>query len=250
MKLLPFGCLVVPTVEQLIKIDEKNLALIEELRPARRNTNLRTHIAFHDAVTRALAFRLMLRFALRVATILPLLASIFEQLDCTVDLPEKSSRGRRGGLPAIITRAAKAELHSYRLHCTALRRKLSSLYFRGTAMQWLTDVINHRNVPLLALIQEHGVPNYLGTHMVLTETNKTARVANDFGRKWTENALRLKRCSSCDTDRVMRHEVEDQKANSTAADSSEHIWIARTSEVIDAVNAQIFKKPLTGLRSS
>lgn len=250
MTLLPFGSRVVPSLEQLSKIDEENLANIEKLRPARRSKNVREHVAFHNAVTRALAFRLMVRFALRAAKLLPFLATLDEKLDNTIDLPEKSSHGHRGGLPAIITTATKNELEAYRRHCDAMRRKLTNLYFKGTALQWLNDVVNFKRVPLLALIEERGVPTYLSTQLVLDKIYEVARVADDFGRKWTENAMRLKHCRTTDIDRAMRHEVEDQKAYNTVSDSSEHTWYVRMNITLDRVHAPIFKKKFSGLRSS
>ena len=250
MTILPFGSRVVPSLEQLVNIDVANFAQIEALRPARRSSNVGAHVDFHNAVTQALAFRLMLRFALRAAKQLPLMASIDEQLDTTVDFAEKATHGRRGGLAAILTASAKSELKAYRLHCTALHRKLSKLLFRGTALQWLSDVINHKRVPLLAIIEDRGVPQYLSTQMVLQQTSEIARVADDFGRKWTENSMRLKGCRTSDTDRAMRHEVEDQKANDTVADTSEPNWISRVGHVIDQINAQVFKADFSGLRSS
>jgi hypothetical protein len=250
MTLLPFGSRVVPSLEQLIKIDEHNLANIETLRPGRRSKNIREHFAFHNAVTRALGFRLMIRFALRAAALLPFLATLDEKLDVTLDLPEKSSHGRRGGLPALITKDARSELKAYRMHCDALRRKLSTLYFKGTALQWLIDVVNHRRVPLLALIEDHGVPTYLSTQLVLEKCFEIARVADDFGRKWTENAMRLKHCRTTDIDRAMRHEVEDQKAYNTVSDSDEHTWYARMSITMDRAHTPIFKTKFSGLRSS
>lgn len=250
MTLLPFGSRVVPSLEQLIKIDEHNLANIESLRPARRSKNVPEHFAFHNAVTRALAFRLMIRFALRATKLLPFPATLHEKLDATLDLSEKSAHGRRGGLPALITAEAQSELTAYRKHCEALRRKLTTLYFKGTALQWLTDVINHKRVPLLALIEDHGVPTYLSTQMVLEKIFEVARVADDFGRKWTENAMRLKHCHTTDIDRAMRHEVEDQKSYNTVSDSSEHTWYARMSTTLDRVHAPIFKTKFSGLRSS
>lgn len=250
MKILAFGCQVVPSPEQLLKIDKRNRLRIDAMRPARRSKDINAHLEFHRVVTLAFAFRLIIRLALRFAKQLPLWASVREAEDSAIDIVEKASKGRRGGMPAIITKTIELEIKSYRLHCTALRRKLTLLHFKGTAMQWLSDVINYKHVPLLAIIEAQGMPTYIGTQMVLSDTSEVALIADDFGRKWSENILRTHGMRTGDIDRSLRHQVDDHKVYSTVADAGEPEWYSRCFSALDLANAVIFEGVIQGLRSS
>lgn len=244
---MAFGSQVVPSFETIQALDASSLNHLENLLPGKRS-GVDTEFAFHNKYVVSLGFRFMVRFTLRAAKEIALSASIHETCDETADIEEKSSADRKGGIAAPITDAAREEIQCLRAHCKALLRRLEKRNFKGAVMDWLAAVGNHEEVPLLMCIDSQGRLKAVGTNTVLNEVCGDYRLADDFGRKWNENAMRLAGCRTSDIDRMLRHEVAGQETTSSVADASEAVWIRRTKTVVEPLHQALFPKPLRGLR--
>jgi hypothetical protein len=244
---IAFGSQVVPSFEAIRALDASSLNHLERLLPG-KHSGLDKEFAFHNKYILSLGFRFMVRFTLRSAKEIALFASIDEACDDTVDLEEKSSADRKGGIAALITDAAREEIQCLRAHCKALLHRLQKRSFKGAVMDWLAAVANHDEVPLLMCIDSRGHLKAVGTNTVLKEVCGDYRLADDFGRKWNENAMRLAGCRTGDIDRMLRHEVAGQETTSSVADASEAVWIRRTKAVVEPLHQALFPTQLHGLR--
>lgn len=244
---MAFGSQVVPSSTAISVLDSANLEIVTRERP-RFRCSVEKDLAFHRLYTIAVAFRLMLLLALRAAKIIPISAAVDEDFDLTIDLTEKGSAGRSGGMAAILTDIIANEIRTYRKHCFALRNRLKNRGMKGAAIDWLDAVVNKVDVPLLSEINDMKSVSPLSTHTVLTAVCGDQMLAKDFGRKWTENALRNAGFNTSGIDRVMRHEVLGQETTTAVADGCERVWVHRMRAVLNRVHAELFVAPLWGLR--
>jgi hypothetical protein len=281
--LLAFGARVVPSTRSLCDLDTGNLKKLEELRQillyANNSSRLKVLLDLHNGYSLALGFRLMIRLSLRGAAEFPLRASLLASTQLTIDIREKASAGRRGGVAAIITEDMRNELVLYQKHCEALYARLAKMKFKGVAMQWLKDVIDGKDVSLLVAISESGSIKPLSTKQVVDSVGTSSKLANDFGRKWMENSLRatgycdpldshspaqpasgqdfqvkspnssnFARCRTEDIDQALRHEAAGRETTTAISDSCERSWAKRMAPAMDRATRQIFKQQLFGLR--
>ncbi|MBH9553946.1 hypothetical protein [Inhella gelatinilytica] len=246
---LPFGAAVVPTASALAQLDEAAWRWVEAVRPPKRLGHEALLLEFHNRFVRALSSRLAVWVSLRPAAELSLRAVIQERFDLCVDLLEKSSAGRVGALPAVICDGMRAALMSYREHCKALLERLRTFGWSGPVVAWLMAVIKREDVPLLCTI--HGRNNLVpqGTNDLRKTLPGALQLPADWGRKFMENQLRQAGAQSRDIDRHQRHEVIGQEQDTSIADSCEMEWVLRLKPILDRISRQLFRSPLTGLRT-
>jgi hypothetical protein len=243
--LVAFGSSVVPTLESVREYDFHFVAHMEGLRVMGKATPTQV-VEFHNAYVRALAFRLMCLLGLRSCTAFDLLAWIDEALDDTVIINDKTTGDKPGGLPVIICDHVRLLLDLYRKHCIALRARLDGKESCGQICDWLDEVINYKNAPLLCRISLSGKPIALGSTDVI---NDDIALAIDFGRKVIENWTRQNGAFTRDTDRMLRHEVLGQGSNNSAADHTEACWVQRLLPVMNRLADEVFPTQIHGLRS-
>jgi hypothetical protein len=242
--LLHFGSAIVPHLDHVAKIDQANLILLEGLRPQGK-CSTKSVLQFHKAYVLALAFQICCLLGLREANPLSLRASLDEFIDTSIDVDDKSTPGRPGALPVILIEHLKASIKLYRKHCVAMHQRLKGKPEFADVVQWLDDVVQHRDRYLLCHICDIKltlVP--VSTSMVLANHD----IAVDFGRKVLENYLRTEGVMSRDIDRTLRHEVLGQESYSSVTDDSEVAWIHRVSPKLDALALRLFPAPIYGLR--
>lgn len=242
--LLAFGSLVVPTDEAISTRDSDNISVTETMRPGPRCTWIDL-VRFHNAFAVAFTFRASLRLALREFAAFPVAATVHKS-DRTIDLVEKSSQSRKGALPAVMTEGLRLDLRLWRLHIDAMHNRAQKLAPRSPALQWLQSVVQADSVPLVLLLQANGDVIPASTASVLS-AQQDKPLAVDFGRKWTENALRKAGMSTADVDRVMRHDVQGQENYSALSLGGELTWAQRVGDELDRLHAGLFNLPLTGL---
>jgi hypothetical protein len=242
-----FGVTVVPSATTLRRLDTEFVADLESLRPPNRGDEGQV-LKFHNRYMRVLTSRIAVWVDLREATEISIRATVDERRDACVDLFEKGSAGRHGGMPAVIGDDMRAALGNYRLHCAALYDRLLTFGWHGPVMDWLQGVIHRRDVPLLATIpsRKRAVP--VGTAEVIKRLPGASVLVPDWGRKFNENGLRLLGVQTRDIDRQQRHEVQGQETNTSVADDSERAWVARIKPALNTLSRDIFKARLNGLR--
>jgi len=242
-----FGVTVVPSASTLRRLDTEFVAGLESLRPPNRGDEGQV-LVFHNRFVRVLTSRLAVWVDLREATEISISAAVDERRDLCVDLFEKASAGRRGGMPAVICDDMRAALQNYRLHCAALYDRLLTFGWHGAVMDWLQGVIQRRDVPLLATIpsRKRAVP--VGTAEVIKRLPGASVLVPDWGRKFNENGLRLLGVQTRDIDRQQRHEVQGQETNTSISDDSERAWVDRIKPALNTLSRDIFKARLNGLR--
>lgn len=246
--LMPFGSAVVPLESTLRRIDDDLCQKLEGMRPPNRLSNVADLLKFHDAYVRTLAWRIAVWLCLREAAELPLRAYIDERFDLCIDLVEKSSHGRVGGMPAAICEELRAALGNYRNHCAAMYARLRTFGWSNDATAWLDAVTKRADVPLLCTIDRKGRFSPLGTKDLRTNLEGLADLAVDYGRKFTENYLRRAAVLTQDIDRQMRHDVLGQEQETSIADSSELEWVRRVEPVLSEMSSTLFRRRLDGLR--
>lgn len=247
-KSLNFGSRVVPMQSELLAADEQIARRVNELRPARRRS-LEAVITFHNYVAAAFGFRWMLRLSLRSAGTLPLAADIYPE-DITVDLVEKSSKGRIGGMAALLTKNFHSELLAYRAHIATLTKLTSVGEDLPELKSWGQEVLDRQPVDLVRTIQTDGTLLNLSSVQTLRALALDDRFAPDFGRKWTENAARIAAFSTSEIDRLLRHEVKGQESTASVSEGSELNWSRNVSTRLDLLHAQVLRGSIQGLRAS
>jgi hypothetical protein len=244
---LAFGSAVVPPAAVLQRLDAKWVGLTNEMRPAHRLKTEATLLAFHNQYVLALAARLCVWLSLRAATKLSLTACIDESTDLCIDLNEKGSAHRSGGMAAVVCAALRAALKTYFAHCAALLDRLQGFCWDGPVIDWLRAIGRREAVPLLCKIPSRRAPIPIGTADILRLPG-AADLAPDFGRKFVENFLRQAGARWPDIDRHQRHEVKGQEQDTTISDSTEADWAERVSPFLDEMSDALFSAPLYGLR--
>jgi hypothetical protein len=207
--LTAFGSRVVPTDAQILACDLMNLEELEEARPGPRCT-WPDLVCFHNLYAKAFCFRLALRLALREYSEMPLNAEI-SLIDSTVDIAEKSAHDRRGGLPAVMTKGLRSDLKLWLTHIISMKTRVAKLCPNASALSWLRSVEAKAEVPLVQLINVDGTAEPARTLDLFSRNGGARRLASDFGRKWTENTLRLSGIPTGDIDRTMRHDIQGQE---------------------------------------
>jgi hypothetical protein len=228
---LGFGSRVVPSLSELCTANTLILHRTEELRPPRRRS-VESLVAFHNQVALAFAFRWMLRLSLRSAGSLPLYADILSS-DLTVDIQEKSSQGRVGGMAAPLTREFHLELEAYRTHILALTNLPTVMSDLPDLVAWGHQVLNYRPVDLIRTICSKGKTHSPSSLQVLESLNLSQKFSPDFGRKWNENAARIAGFPTSAIDRLLRHEVKGQEATTSICEGSELHWSKSISTRLD-----------------
>lgn len=242
--IVAFGSLVVPASESILGWDQENLLQLDAKRPGPRSTwnDLR---CFHNLYARAFSFRVSLRLSLREFAELPLSANI-RLSDRSVDITEKSAHGRKGGLPAAMTEGFREDLRLWFFHLRSLASRVSNMRPNSPAKKWLESVLRGEDVPLVQCITSNADIQPLSTSDLFTES-QLKPLANDFGRKFTENALRHTGAETCDIDRSMRHDVQAQENYSSISAHSELEWAHRIVPILDRLHTELFTQPLVGL---
>lgn len=244
---IAFGSRVTPSSAAILDIDIANVTQLNSMKPGRRST-LPDEIAFHNMYSAIFGFRLMVRLSLRAAASIGVSASVDERWDTTIDLIEKSRADRKGGMAALLTSTGRKEIALYKSHCRAMLRRLKNNGQFRQVTQWLEAVVNNAEVPLLMRIDSSGATIAMSTRQVLDVVCSGFRLAEDFGRKWNENALRAAGCRTADIDRTLRHEVAGQEAVTSVSDGSEAAWVRRIAALLDDLHLELFPSPLQGLR--
>ena len=242
-----FGVTVVPSAATLRRLDTEFVAGLESMRPPNKGGEGQV-LEFHNRFVRVLTSRIAVWVELREATEISIRATVDERRDACVDLFEKGSAGRHGGVPAVICDDMRAALGNYRLHCSALYGRLLTWGWHGAVMDWLQGVIQRRDVPLLATIPNRNRAVPMGTAEVIKKLPGASGLAPDWGRKFNENALRELGVQTRDIDRQQRHEVQGQESNTSVSDDSERAWVDRIKPALNALSRDIFTAPLNGLR--
>lgn len=245
---LPFGAAVVPTIEQLSRLDERLCRWVEDVRPPKRLSSEAQLLEFHNRYVRTLTSRICVWLSLRPASEVSISASVDERFDLCIELLEKPSAGRIGTMPAVICDEIRAALANYRVHCSALLERLRTFGWSGEAVEWLNAVKAHDDVPLLCVIQSARRVAPVSTDSLLKNLPGASELAADWGRKYAENCLRRLGAQSRDIDRHQRHEVLGQEQDCATSDGSELIWTRRLKPKLDAMSRQLFKARLHGLR--
>lgn len=244
--LLDFGTPAAPTIERVARADCMLVSMVNTLRPPNRWSSVEVLFAFHNAYTRAMAFRLMLLLGLREAQAFCILADFDELADATIDIDDKTTRGLQGALPVALCCEVRRLISDYRAHCQALARRLAVVHGHSVVVKWLNDVANASSVPLLCFIGRRGY-RAIGTSDVLADD---LELAPDFGRKVLENQLRTLGVTTRDTDRQMRHEVLGQESYTSVSAHSLPAWAARISPALSALAVECCTAKLQGMRSS
>lgn len=245
---LAFGAAVVPPQALLRRLDGRWSVWVEEVRPPQRLKTEGQLLEFHNRYVRTFAARLCLWLSLRRATEYSLLACIDEAKDICVDLVEKGSAHRTGGMAAVICGEMRAGLKSYFAHCAAMRERLRGFGWHGPVIDWLDAVGRRDPVPLLCTIPSRRGPLPFGTSELLTFLPDALTLAPDFGRKFAENYLRRAGARWADLDRHQRHEVKGQEQDTTVADGTEEEWAHRLAPLLDQMSTSLFSTRLHGLR--
>lgn len=243
---MAFGAAVVPSNQAIRDRDALASSDLNLIRPGPR-TAPNSVTRFHNDYTKAFCFRSVIRLALREFDQFALRANTLPS-DLTVDVFEKSAHGRTGGLPAILTQAHQFEIKFYKLHLAALLKRLQHKTTKAECITWLKAATAGGDVPLAQHIDDSGKAIPVRSIDVLGPAGEAPhRFAIDAGRKWAENALRLRGVATSDIDRVMRHEVLGQENNTALGSQSELDWVIRLRPVLEDLHKQLFQSPLFGL---
>lgn len=246
-KHLSFGSSITTSPVKLALLDSVWTKELEALRPPNRLADQRKLIDFHKLYVRVLGARLCVWLSLRPAKELPVSASLDEAADLVIDIVEKTSAGREGGMPSVICTAMRSAIKTYRAHCKALWTRLRSLGWHGEVVDWLNAVVEGNEVPLLCEITSRRRARPIGTADVL-ELKDAKDLAPDFGRKLAENYLRRAGARWQDIDRHQRHEVKGQEQDTQVAEGSEAEWARRLEPFLQAMSLEIHGAPPHGLR--
>lgn len=245
---LNFGSRIVPSDLQLTSSFELVSSLVSQCRPARRRT-LSDLVEFHNCFAASFYLRVMLRLSLRSSSESLLTADI-RPGDLSVDLDEKSSQGRFGGMAAPLTKSFHEDLLAYRTHIRAFINLTSVATDLPGVKHWGEAALNLESVPLVCIINSDGSIQNLSSLTTLRTLSLDSILAADFGRKWNENAARLAGFSSRDIDRLLRHEVLGQETTSSISEGSEYAWSKRMGLQLDALHSKVIRSSLHGLRAS
>lgn len=245
---LAFGSAVTTSLEALAALDSKWVTELDAMRPANRASVPKGAINFHNRYVRVLGSRLKVWLSLRAANILPVRATLDAWLDLVIDLVEKTSAGRAGGMPAVICEAMRRDLQSYLAHCKALRERLRGFGWHGEVIEWLDAVIEGHDIPLLCEFTTPRRIQPIGTRHLL-ELDGAASLAPDWGRKAAENFLRRAGARWQDIDRHQRHEVLGQEQDVQVAEGTVADWARRLAPYLQQLSVRIHRVPLNGLRS-
>jgi hypothetical protein len=245
---LGFGSAVTTSVEALAVLDTECVRALDTMRPANRTSNPDGPRRFHNRYVRVLGSRLKVWLSLRAATILPVRATLDAEFDLVIDLLEKTSAGRAGGMPAVICESMRRDITAYLAHCKALRERLRGFGWHGEVIEWLDAVIDGHDVPLLCEITNCRRTQPIGTRHLL-ELGGAASLAPDWGRKAAENFLRRVGARWQDIDRHQRHEVLGQEQDVQVSEGTEADWARRLAPYLQQLSIRIHKAPLYGLRT-
>ena len=246
---MPFGAAVVPSEALLRRIDEELCVLVESLRPPHRLASEAQLLEFHNRYARTLAWRMAIWLSLREAKELSLRACIDERFDVCIDLVEKASAGRSGGMPAVICEELRSALRNYRHHCKAMWERLRTFGWSGTAIDWLAAVHRREDVPLLCTISSRERVRPIGTDELRKSLKGVGELAKDWGRKFAENYLRRAGAQSRDIDRHQRHDVLGQEQDTSVADGTELEWARRLGPALSTMSRTLFRSRLAGLHA-
>ncbi|WP_298826271.1 hypothetical protein [uncultured Piscinibacter sp.] len=247
--LMAFGAAVVPSEAALRRIDDELCSLVEKLRPPHRLSGEAQLLEFHNRFVRTLAWRLAAWLSLREAAEFSLRASIDERFDLCIDVVEKASAGRVGGMPAVACDELRSALRNYRHHCEAMRERLRTFGWSGAAVDWLAAVVSREDVPLLCTIRSRDRVLPVGTDELRKHLPGVGELAKDWGRKFAENRLRLAGVQTRDIDRHQRHDVLGQEQDTSIADGIEVDWARRLQPALSAMSRVLFRGRLNGLRA-
>jgi hypothetical protein len=245
---LGFGSAVTTSIAELAALDTQWVEELNALRPPTRTTDAEKPIAFHNKYVRVLGSRLEVWLSLRAAAVLPVRATLDANLDLVIDLVEKTSAGRAGGMPAVICDAMRRDIGAYLEHCKALRVRLLGFGRHANVIKWLDAVIAGNDVPLLCEITDRRQVQPLGTRHLL-ELEGASHLAPDWGRKAAENFLRRAGARWQDIDRHQRHEVLGQEQDVQVSEGTEADWARRLAPYLQRLSTEIHKTPLNGLRT-
>ena len=237
-----FGSKVTPTVQLIQAADEYLMQKAQKLRPG-RNCSRAKMLCFHNAYSHAVAFRLMVLFALRETAEIPLPAAGDGPVTY---LTEKSSAGREGGMAAIVTGLIADQIKFYVAHCQAFNRRLGT-DCTSKFQHWLNEAVNRRAPLQLRICSPREVGHPIRTADVLQQVRTVANLAPDAGRKLLENLLRERGVRTEDIDRVLRHEVAGQEACAGVSDSSEFAWRKRVGPILNSIAKELFGSALSGV---
>jgi hypothetical protein len=245
-QLLHFGTSIVPTYEFVSACDCKNLASLEQVRKMGK-CSVEELLVFHNQYVKSVAFRICCLLALREANPISITACIDIKEDDSIDVADKSTPNRPGGLPIPLTQYLKELITLYFAHCRALNARLKNAKGIQAAKAWLDEIDANADTFLLCTIDTNTLAvKPLTTHNVL---NEHPEIARDFGRKIVENNLRVIGIRTRDLDRVMRHENLGQESYSSVNDDSEFAWLQRVTPTLNALGSRLFPSKLFGLRS-
>lgn len=246
-KTLSFGCLVVPSLEQVQTIDRWWQESMREVLPG-KNCKLNRLIEFHNRFVCLTTFRLCGMLALRGRQELPLSANIHEELDLFVSINDKGTAKIPGGLPVPISKFCAETIAAMRTHCRAMNRRLRRLGHQYTPLaHWCQAVVINADVPLLQVASSSMEMNPMGTWDALKPLPPELKIAPDYGRKITENQLRKMGLRSSDIDAVLRHTVLGQSSASALGDHTLLLWSQRVAPAMDQIAKDLFVSVITGL---
>lgn len=240
--LADFGSSATSPDDLLLQIDQLLLAKVKANQPA-NNCSVAKLISHHNALTVWVGFRVSLACALRESKVLPILSGHANQF-ATISVAEKSPHHITGNLEALVPESIRRLLSEYKVHCKKLALRLRKNHVDSDFTAHLERLHNDDDAPLLTLSGKEGKVKYLGTANILQAAG-FLEIAPDFGRKWSENALRQAGMRSTDIDRILRHEGLGQDSLSYAADGCFDSWINRAGRILEKALETVLVTRLT-----
>lgn len=244
---LAFGCRVVPTHEQIRRIDQWWMQATCSVAPG-KHCALAQVLEHHNRFMTLAGFRLAVLFAMREQHQYCLNADVDERIDRWLPVDDKQVPGASGALPVPLTPFAAQTLSAVRAHCSALLARLQKLNLQHSELaKWCDKVVRRQCVPLLMLASAPSRLISLGTNDCIGLLPDKLAIAPDFGRKVMENALRGKGLRTGDIDAVLRHSVLGQSKASSVSDFTLLEWLARVTPVMDGIATELFGNVYFGL---
>lgn len=239
-----FGSAVVPTIEAVKAHDLVLLRACVDFDPG-KHAGLARLIEHHNHFMQLIGFRLSCLLALRESAGIDLTAGVDERESRWVPVYDKDVLHP---LPMPISAFTRETMRAVRVHCRALRGRLTAQNEGKSALaRWCQAVSNHEAVPLLQQARSTSELFALPTRTFLQPHDDTPRLPPDFGRKLMENELRRQGLRSNEVDAFLRHDVEGQSMlSSTAHHQRQATWV-RTTQAVDRVAALCFGAVVYGL---